>query len=462
MTGIADAALGSLLIRQGKFAEARKVLEKAVLRARTNYLACFNLAYAISREKADANGKVSGFAPEETRTMREALDSAIRLEPRFADSYRLLAFIDFVNGENADEAIALLKKGIALKPEADEFEILLAHVLLTRDRYDEAKSIAASLVKKAADPAVRDDAESILKIVGEYIKARLVIESGSTANVPWTQSLILLKRSWLTKSDLEEIDLNRQINNLNIILEGPRQGEQRIVGVIENVTCTNGEIDYGIKSGGQNLVMSSKDFAGVRMDVLLEGENTVQIDCGVSFAKTLAVVAFRSPAKPLPKAKPELTSISFVPDFFVLKTPEEMTSARTVVVEDDAPRRARTDEGADLKPEARWAAIAEKLRAVQDGESREMGVLEKIDCAGKSVTVIATAAGKRLRLFSKSPENIRLAWFSPKASQIPLVCGASPLAANAVITFRRANTGADGELIALEFVPEGFLLSAKR
>ena len=454
VTGLASGALGSVRIRQGKFAEARGLLEKAVARDKTNFLNYFNLAYALSHEKADFDGKVSKYSPDETKTMREALQTSIRLAPSFAESYHLLAFLDFVNGENPDEAVAMLRKGIVLKPDADEFKILLAQVLLTQDKYDEAKSIAEDLAKKASDATVRTDAENVLKTVGEYVKARLVIDSGPVVRSPWTQSLIVLKRSWLTKSDLDEIELNRQINNLNIILERPRPDENRMVGTVESVSCSNGEIDYTVRSNGQAYVMTSRNFTSLRMAVLLEGENSFQIDCGVSFAKKLAVIAFRPPTSP--KAKPQITSISFVPDFFVLKAPEELASARSVVVEDDVPRKAVFE---DLKPDARWDAISEKLRAVQKDESRVVGTLEKVDCDSKSVTINATTGGKRFKFFSTTPENVRIAWFAAEASQVPLVCG-RVLAANAVITFRPISNSTGGELIAVEFVPEGFLLQA--
>jgi hypothetical protein len=235
-------------------------------------------------------------------------------------------------------------------------------------------------------------------------------------------------------------------------------GEKRILGTIEHITCSNGEIDYDIRSDGQNLTMTSKDFKSLRMAVLLEGENSFQIDCGVSFAKTLSVIAFR----PTLGGKARLTSITFVPDFFVLKTYEEMASARTVVVEDDTGRRGSVNETSDIKSEIRWATIAKNLRVPQDGETREAGVVEKIDCSGTSLIITTLLGGKRLRFFSNSPADVKVAWFNPKASQISLACGGTLLAANALLTFKRAKDtagGFDGELKALEFVPEGFSLT---
>ena len=144
----------------------------------------------------------------------------------------------------------------------------------------------------------------------------------------------------------------------------------------------------------------------------------------------------------------------------MLKTPEELASARTVVVEDDSSRKKGST--VDLKPEARWSAIVENLRVPQKGESRAVGLLEKIDCGDRSVTIIGTAGGKKIRLFSATPETVKVAWFSSKTSQISLFCGAAAFAANAVITFRRAKDSPDGfngELIAVEFVPEEFSLN---
>jgi hypothetical protein len=265
---------------------------------------------------------------------------------------------------------------------------------------------------------------------------------------------------------LSKIESDREINNLNRALERPRADEKQIVGRINSVRCSDGTISYAVTSDRKRLSFFSKGFQDLRMAVLLEGDHSFEIDCGVDFSKYLTVLAYRAAAGKRAGSKSELTSITFVPDSFKLKSPSEMANLRMVVVEDDTLRKGRnsgTVEAAlpdESKPEIRLASIRESMRRPQTGETRVLGTVERIDCDGDSVAITASANGKRLRL-NASPKDIKLSWFTIDASQIPLTCGSEPMMPNTVLTYIPDGVES-GTLKAMEFVPAGFDLPASR
>jgi hypothetical protein len=271
----------------------------------------------------------------------------------------------------------------------------------------------------------------------------------------------------MTKTDMDSIERDRDINNLNRALERPPSSERQMLGNVTHVACSGGAVKYSFTDGGRNFVFTSKDFQSIRMAVLLEGAHSFQIDCGVSFEKFMAVVSFRPTLGESVDLGGQLTSITFVPDYFKLKSAQEMASSRFIVVEDDTLKRELgvgdkiNIVSEDRKPEQRWASIDAALRKPQSGENRATGLLEKVDCVGESVKLTALIDGSHQRFVSNSPASVKVAWFSAGNSQVSLACGSRPMAPNVLFTYRTPEnfTGStDGDLVALEFVPEGFAI----
>ena len=264
---VAHESLGLILIKRDNFVEAVKHLELVVKSGAADHLAFFYYAYALSREHEDANHQVSEFRPDTAKKIRFALTRAIELEPRFVESYRLLAFLDFVNGTDLDEAVLLLRKGLDLQPSDQDIQILLAKVLLTREKYDDAKALAQTISATSTDNKVRADANDILKTVREYDRTRLDISIEGGFQIPWSFSLVFLKRSWITEQEVASIERDRDINNLNRALERPPSGERQILGNVSGVACSGGAIKYGFTGGGRNYVFTSRDFQSIRMEI---------------------------------------------------------------------------------------------------------------------------------------------------------------------------------------------------
>jgi tetratricopeptide (TPR) repeat protein len=461
---LAHSSLGLLLIRQEKFAEAARHLEIAIAGGSADYFVYFNYAYALSRATG-TGGLISRFPRETAARMRSSLERAIELEPKFAESYRVLAFVNLVNDENLADAANLLEKGLSIRPGDESFEILLAKVVLRLERYDDARRFAEKLSQVAKDPQVRADAKEILSSITQYSQARLQISAMPTARgVPWSPSLLLLKRSWVSETDIAVIERAREITNLNRVLERPRPDEQRVLGTIQRVDCVSGNITYHVRFGRENLRFYGESFDDLRMAVLVTGQHSFKIDCGVRLPSNPAVLSFIPPADKRLDARPRLTSITFVPDHFELLMPDQLAGARLVIIENDLLKRIqgtedRIEDGS-IDADGRWASIRADLRPLRTGEVRAAGTLESINCSGDRFSAIGVIGGKK-QIFTAN-EDFLPRWFSAEASQISMACGSSPRVPNVLFTYRRTEGTVDEELnlIALEFMPEGFPISS--
>jgi tetratricopeptide (TPR) repeat protein len=456
---LANSSLGLLLIRQEKWDEAARFLDIAVAENAADYLVHFNYAYALSRASAPG-GMVRRFMPGTFSKMSESLKRSIAIEPGFAQSYRLLGFIYLVNGENLPEAASVLTKGLSLKPGDETFEILLAKALVRLERYSEARGYVERLSQQARDPNVRSDAADMLSTIRQYSKARLEISVPEVnKGTPWSPSLVLLKRSWVSDADLETIERDRENNNLNRILERPKQGEQRLLGTIQRVECSGRDIIYNIRANGENLRLFGESFEDLRMAVIVAGQHTFQLDCGVRLPQSPAVLSFTAALDNQPNLRPRLTSVTFVPENFRLQTQEELAASRQVVVENDLLRRgtaSETIEKGAINLDGRWASVKADLRPLNSGEMRMPGTLEYMDCSGNGLSAVATIDGRR-QTFTAT-KDLMPKWFGVEASQISLACGSSPKKLNVLFTYRvLPQEGARGyELLAMEFLPSGF------
>lgn len=182
----AHAALGMQRMQQGKFDEAKEHLQRALAVASnapekpSNYLAHYYYAFTLSREGADHN-LIRGYTPEQARLMRAELQKAIALNPDFAESYHLLAFVNFITGEQLEESVALLKRAIALAPSRQDYQLQLANVLLRLNKLAEAQQLLATTVRTAADPQLRDQAGTLLASVERQIKFQAEYEMQARA-----------------------------------------------------------------------------------------------------------------------------------------------------------------------------------------------------------------------------------------------------------------------------------------
>jgi len=158
----AAASLGMVRVRQRRGAEARRLLQHAAALAPDNYLIHYYYAYAISREQMDDEQEIDAYEDDAAQLMRRELRRAIALKPDFAESYRLLAFINLVTGEQLPEAVELLRRGLKLSPGRPDLTFILAQVYLRMKDAHAARAALQQLVNSAANPRLRARAQTLL------------------------------------------------------------------------------------------------------------------------------------------------------------------------------------------------------------------------------------------------------------------------------------------------------------
>jgi len=158
----ATASLGMVRVRQRQGAEARRLLKHATTLAPDNYLTHYYYAYALSREEMDDEQEIAAYEPGAAEIMRRELRRAIELNPGFAESYRLLAFINLVTGEQLPEAVELLRRGLKLSPGRPDLTFILAQVYLRMKDTQAARATLRQLLNSGANARLRARAQTLL------------------------------------------------------------------------------------------------------------------------------------------------------------------------------------------------------------------------------------------------------------------------------------------------------------
>ena len=110
--------------------------------------------------------------------------------------------------------------------------------------------------------------------------------------------------------------------------------------------------------------------------------------------------------------------------------------------------------------EAFMSSLNDALRKPLAGETRLLGTLTRIECSGGGLVFTFEAEGRTLRLTSRDFDSLQIVAYTPQAGS-QLSCGPRKLQSRVVVTFRAAKAArakADGEMVALEFVPDNFKL----
>jgi tetratricopeptide (TPR) repeat protein len=465
----ANATLGLVRLRQKKFDDAKRLIERAVAADAKNHLVHFYYAYLLCREQTDEFGSVVRFSADTAAKIRESLDRAIKLNAEFAESYKLLAFVSTVTGEDLNEALSALKKAAALQPGNQEYALLTAQIYLRQERIDEALTIAEGLYRAAENEALlRSEAQAVIKSANEYRRTKLAGDKVSIeleSDNP--RKPIIVKWSSLTKEEIADIVQDREIFNLNIMIGRPGPDELQAVGFIEKIACSSERIFYSVKTSNGVLRLTSYSFDELRLKVLLNGTRSFAFACDSRLADEMVVVVYK-PRKSLPGSDGELISVEFVPKFFKLKTREDIVNYRTIIIEggpkDDISAnalnaKAEREEMDRTMRETQFADLEERLRKPNPDERQITGTPEKMECINGKVFYQIRSNDKLFTFESLIKEPIEIRSFTPETGIVEIGCRSQLPSLPAVFTYRPAPSGeASGVLLSIEFVPKIYLL----
>jgi tetratricopeptide (TPR) repeat protein len=216
---LAHQSLGTLRLRQNRYAEARGYFRRAIEVGSQDYLTHYYYAFAIHREQVDENQYISDLPEESAKEMRAALGTARRLNPDFADTYKLLAFINMIRGERLDEAIDLINRAISLAPHREDIVYTLAQIQLRMKDYAAARRTALTLAgaaKSEANERANSMLENIAKIEERLAQMKAEDEargSQSSPPLPGQRFQGDQVRGLLTRIDCDDAGVTLTVKN---------------------------------------------------------------------------------------------------------------------------------------------------------------------------------------------------------------------------------------------------------
>lgn len=452
-SAIANASLGLMRMSQRKFAEAKVLFENAAATDTRNFLVHFYSAFLINRENTDNFGMVAKLPPADALRMRSLLRRSIDLNPNHSESYKLLAFVSLVNGDDLDAALTAIQRAIALQSGNQEYRLIAAQLLVRLGRSREAAAAATQILSSTKDRFLASEAEEVLHAANEYLRTE-PSESGARSG----RKPVFLKRRDLTDEEIAKIERDRENNNLNRLIDRPGPAERQEVGRIEKLTCSRDGVGYRFRGPNGVVNLTGKDFDDLNVKVLLNGAHSFTFGCDVSLTSVLVVAIYSS-------GNGLLRSLAFVPDQFRLKTIDELAREPLIIIEGMTPSdlalNAKTSEAEQAEfdrqmRDTQARNVELRLRSPERGDSRLIATPVDLTCTDGRYTLTAKAGSFQRTFSSLISSGFFLNSLSPETGLLEIGCRSPLPPLPAVITYRPV-AGRD-ELVALEFVPRSFKL----
>jgi tetratricopeptide (TPR) repeat protein len=155
--------LGYAYLQQQDFPHAAEYFKRASQLDSKDPRVHYYNALLISREQGFGRGPA-------VPTMTEELETSIRLDPNFADSYALLAFAQSTAGKPA-EGIATMRKALAISPRNENYLFNLANLYVSNRQMDQAIVVLQSL-RTSGNPELASRAAAMLEQVQRFQKVK--------------------------------------------------------------------------------------------------------------------------------------------------------------------------------------------------------------------------------------------------------------------------------------------------
>lgn len=310
----ANMSLGLVKMRQNSFIDAKNLLKKSVELDDKNYLAHYQYAYVLSREKMTDEGFVSGFDKAVADEIKAELKKSIAINPDFAESYALYAFVCAVRNEDLDEAFVFIKKALEISPGNEMYLIRSSEISLRKENFADARAIAQKVFETASDSRMRLYAQNTISKINS------------------TEAQLLDIRNYKKQSKDEEIESEAPISEeelakrnalalneaLNQALRRPARSEKRALGYITKIECSGRSIEFSVKIENQNMKFQTPDFDSLFLMSYSPESANAEVGCGTIKNEIFAVVTFRPNENTNIKSGGQIVAIEFMPQNFKL------------------------------------------------------------------------------------------------------------------------------------------------
>jgi Tfp pilus assembly protein PilF len=238
----AHEGMGHLEQREGNLDAARKSYELAVKLGSQSYLAHYYLAELTMTQ---GGGELD-------KQVEESLRAAIRLNPRFAPAYGLLAEALAMQREN-DEARQINVKAIELDPGNVTYRVNAANILISMERYTDAQAVLRTAAKMATHSGDKALVENRLGEIAQIqaMRAQAAAQAATPAG---------------THVEEQVVDVVPAPKHPTEPRDGPKHTAE---GVIRSVTCAYpSDLEFRVESSKKSVSLYSNDYFKIDLSVV--------------------------------------------------------------------------------------------------------------------------------------------------------------------------------------------------
>ncbi len=165
----ANRGLGYAYLRDNDFAHAAEHFQRAAAKDSKDPRVYYYVAMLMAREAA-ASMRPIGDLP----AMRKELETAVALDPEYADAWNLLAYVDTLEGEH-EQAAAHMQRAVELSPRNELYAANLALYLMNSNQWQQAEPILRKL-QHSENSEIAGNARRNLEEAGRVLKEKPPLE----------------------------------------------------------------------------------------------------------------------------------------------------------------------------------------------------------------------------------------------------------------------------------------------
>jgi tetratricopeptide (TPR) repeat protein len=175
-----QSTMGRYLQEKGDLAGASAFLKRATELDPSNYLTHYYYASLIHRQKTTSESELA--------TLRSELQKTIELAPNFVEATQLLADVNLSRNTDIERTVELLAKALQVAPGNDYMLVQLAFALSRTQQRENARPLTRNLLlKPTLEPRLRQDAQNLLAFLDRAAAAdtanRAIAEQRAARNV---------------------------------------------------------------------------------------------------------------------------------------------------------------------------------------------------------------------------------------------------------------------------------------
>jgi hypothetical protein len=356
-----------------------------------------------------------------------------------------------------------LRTALKYQPGNQRYALRIAEILVRQNKFADASAIAQKIASTAGDAEVKNRAESLLR------SADRIKEFNDRQAADRKRYEAMSTGPGGTNDTVYIEDPDAIVRSVNEALRKTATDEKRVIGSVQKIDCRTQPIVYTIKTPTEAFTLTTKDFDSLVLNAFTSSSHKMEVGCDENISAINAVITYRPKAGVRGTARGELIAIEFVQNDFRFLDPlapppiskrrvgESITTAGTL----QPPPPLRSAEAEEQRRAMMMQALRESLRKPADGQKRETGYLDKIECSNKGMFMIFRTPAKTYRLLTSSPETLAITIFAPELGAMQFGCAIKPIEFPAIFIYNEkpdAKGKTDGEIVSVEFVPKSFTL----